>query len=350
MLSSCLQTRLKRLRRRRMNVHAEKTETAQQMEDAANGTDSRVESTEILDIMNEEDSVCVESGSVQSSAMVFGCGGTNTTCEACEEKQQARVVPVADSDRNDTQKEIGSVVDLPLEANSEEQGESSEEEESSDWILKLISLDFFQPCQIHGGCRKNECNFFCLERDGMQQGNGFPSLCKYCLNEPGFSGVCFQIRRYMYQNVVHVEDLGMYYDVNGIQAYFINGKRAVLLSPKSPPTNAAAVPAFDHVCPSCRVPLRPDCSFCSLHCKVWSQTGKVPRTPFPGLKRKRVMTFSVDDSDATVVRGSNLEPRDRSKSRSGRSLRSDFSQARFSKNARITNRRKRRTPVRSPEF
>eukprot|EP00890_Picochlorum_soloecismus_P003164 jgi/Picsp_1/3849/NSC_01361-R1_hypothetical zinc-dependent dna-binding protein len=339
-----------------MTVHAQKTETAPQMETAAYGDDGRVESTEILEIMDEDGSIGVESGSVQSIAMVFGCGSNSTPCDACccGETKEARLVPVADTDENHKQAEIdNAVVDHLPGAECEEKGESSEGEESSDWISRLISLDFFQPCRVHRGCRKNECNFFCLERDGggqQQQGNDIQALCKYCLDDPGFSGICFQIRRYMYQNVVHVEDLGMFYDASGIQAYFINGKRAVLLSPKSPPANTSAAPAFDHVCRSCRVPLRPDCSFCSLHCKVWSQTGKEPRTPFPAAKRKRVLTFSVDESDATVVRGNNLEPRDRSKSRPERSLRSEYSQARLSKNVRITNRRKRRRPMRSPEF
>ena len=336
-----------------MGVHAQKTETAP-MDAAEYENDSRAESTEILEIMSDGDSIGDDLGSVQSSVLVLGEGDIKKTCDAgcCGKRKQAELVSVVDRIMDLKQTKIDSlVVDLPTKTDCEEKSESSEEEESREWILKLISMDFFQPCDVHHGCRKNECNFFCLERDAQHQGNDFPALCKYCLDDPGFSGVCFQIRRYMYQNVVHVEDLGMFYDVSGIQAYFINGKRAVLLSPKSPPTNASAVPAFDHVCQSCRVPLRPDCSFCSLHCKVWNETGKEPQTPFPSVKSKRALTFSVDESDATVVRRNIFEPRDRSKSRSGRSLRREFSQAHLSNNVRISrNRRKSRKPVRSPEF
>jgi hypothetical protein len=334
-----------------MDVQAQKTETAQ-MDGAEYGKDSRTESTEILEIMSDGDSIGDDSGSVQSSVMVFGDESGNKTCDTggYGERKQARLVPLAiNTNMNLKQAETDPVVAvLPSRSECEEKSESSEEEESRDWISKMISLEFFQPCDVHHGCRKNECNFFCLERDAQHQGNGFQALCKYCLDDPGFNGICFQIRRYMYQNVVHVEDLGKYYDVGGIQAYCINGKRAVLLSPKSPPTNTSAVPAFDHVCRSCRVPLRPDCSFCSLHCKLWNETGKEPRTPFPAVKRKRALTFSVDESDATVLRRNNFEPKDRSKSRSGRR---DFSQAHLSNNVRIRrNRRKSRKPVRSPEF
>ncbi|KFM26353.1 hypothetical protein F751_4846 [Auxenochlorella protothecoides] len=88
-----------------------------------------------------------------------------------------------------------------------------------------------------------------------------------CLDSHGdCPGPVFQIRKYMYQTCVHVEDIAPLHDVTGIQAYLINSKRALLIHSKISAL-ASANSALDEICRGCQRPLRSDCQYCSLHCK-----------------------------------------------------------------------------------
>ena len=51
----------------------------------------------------------------------------------------------------------------------------------------------------------------------------------------------------MYQTCVHVDDLQGLCDTSGVQAYCINGKRAVLIHPKVM-TPGQQCPVFDNTC------------------------------------------------------------------------------------------------------
>lgn len=86
----------------------------------------------------------------------------------------------------------------------------------------------------------------------------------------------------MYQCVVHADELGPYFDLTGVQAYCINSRRAVLIHPKPPPPTASSQPAFITKCQGCEVPLRPDCSYCSVRCKVDVVYDLQPATPGAG--------------------------------------------------------------------
>jgi hypothetical protein len=129
-------------------------------------------------------------------------------------------------------------------------------------LLLLCAADFFQPCKIHSNLKKSECNFFYTSRSMTN------IICRYCINTLSVSRdeILFQIRRYMHKNVVLLEDLGKAFDCRGIQSYYINQKKAILLSPKG--RVPGSIPAFDTTCLSCRVPLRPDCTYCSLYCAL----------------------------------------------------------------------------------
>ena len=124
---------------------------------------------------------------------------------------------------------------------------------------------------------------------------------------------------------MHVDDIQPLYDVSGVQAYCINSRRAVLIHPKvrpgsrgeevlwldgdgdlkearpecmcptQPPSLSSPAsppplplqnvekeqkcPAFDHACMGCQKPLRADCTYCSLRCKVDVEYGFAPITP-----------------------------------------------------------------------
>eukprot|EP00887_Chlorella_sp_A99_P004681 scaffold4.g4681.t1 len=143
------------------------------------------------------------------------------------------------------------------------------------WLMGLFSTDLFSPCPRHPTLRKNECNQYCLTCSG-----GAPrGMCKYCLAEhAACGGRTWQIRKYMYQTCIHVEDIQPHFDVSGVQAYCINSKRAVLIHPKQMAPGMAC-PAFDNSCGGCAKPLRNDCTYCSLRCKVDVQFGLQPSTP-----------------------------------------------------------------------
>lgn len=145
------------------------------------------------------------------------------------------------------------------------------------WMLGLFE-EFFHPCRRHAGYSGNECKFLWFSSFGKHSLD-FAILCKHCLNDCKSFGTCLQVCRYMYQNVIRVEDLSGLYNPSGIQAYTINGKRAVLIQPRIPSPRALIMPVFKNVCDSCNVPLRPDCTYCSLYCKLWSQTSIEPQTP-----------------------------------------------------------------------
>eukprot|EP00890_Picochlorum_soloecismus_P001352 jgi/Picsp_1/2217/NSC_05681-R1_zinc-binding protein len=223
------------------------------------------------------------------------------------------------------------------------------------WFWGLISSDFFHPCGKHKDCKRNECKFYSLLR--CQKGEfEFAILCKHCMDEGAPIEMCFQIRRYMYQNVIHWEDLNTIYDPRGIQAYTINAKQAVLISPKILPAQAHVLPAFDHSCQSCRVPLRHDCTFCSLHCKIWSEMNDDLHNTMQN------MSLSSGTSDLGLVRAEIFEPKARVRSSSAKHSRDNHHHHDSSlhhhqstqmcdlENVDTTSRRKNSQPVRSPEF
>ena len=143
---------------------------------------------------------------------------------------------------------------------------SSLQEVDQDWMRQALAgmcrAAFFHPCPRHPQQKKNESNFY------VWSSYGSFVCCRHCMEEPSnFHGdLVFQIRRYMHREVVLVEDLSKVRDCRGIQSYYINQKKAVLLSPKE--QQADSTPAFDTTCVTCDVPLRPDCMFCSLICEL----------------------------------------------------------------------------------
>lgn len=131
-------------------------------------------------------------------------------------------------------------------------------------LLTLCSAQnqFFEPCRTHSRVKKNECNFFWMSEDLTRTA----VCCRHCDRVTGVepSGSLLQVRRYMHQNVVLYDDISKEHDCRDIQSYSINQKRALLLQPKW--QNATST--FDTYCSTCQVPLRADCSFCSLYCEL----------------------------------------------------------------------------------
>lgn len=90
-------------------------------------------------------------------------------------------------------------------------------------------MQFFHHCPKHPDMRRNECTFFCT---ACSPATG-RALCRGCLDGHDCQGTVFQIRKYMYQTCIRVEDLAPLTDITGVQAYLINSKRAVLIHPKA---------------------------------------------------------------------------------------------------------------------
>ncbi len=87
-------------------------------------------------------------------------------------------------------------------------------------------------------------------------------MCQYCLpaHAPSCCGKVFQVRKYMYQDVVHVDDLQPLLDVSRVQPYCINGRKALLLQPRA---SAGAAAAGDCPCGGCPRSVRPGQCCCA---------------------------------------------------------------------------------------
>ncbi|XP_022847710.1 uncharacterized protein LOC111370265 isoform X2 [Olea europaea var. sylvestris] len=77
------------------------------------------------------------------------------------------------------------------------------------WLKGLMEEKFFEQCGIHQNRRKNEKNIFCL--------NCCRSFCPHCLPSHTTSHPLLQVRRYVYQDVIRLDDLEKLIDCCYIQ-------------------------------------------------------------------------------------------------------------------------------------
>lgn len=207
--------------------------------------------------------------------------------------------------------DVGQLAIAPYNGNTDGADEaphdtvdSDESAKTAQWLDSLCDTEFFEECPVHPNHSKNRCVFFCV---GCSPNPGVKPMCRHCLEDHECQGcTLFQIRRYMYKSVVHVDDISRFCDVSAVQAYCINQKRAVLLRGKVVQEGSGA-PTFDTTCATCKIPLRPDCTYCSLECKLEDCIG--PRTPNTSRYCRQVCcsSSSGDSSDDTgMVRGVSL--------------------------------------------
>nr|XP_043634869.1 protein RGF1 INDUCIBLE TRANSCRIPTION FACTOR 1 [Erigeron canadensis] len=124
------------------------------------------------------------------------------------------------------------------------------------WLEGLMGESFFGICGIHEHKRKNEKNIFCL--DCCQ------SFCPHCLPSH-HSHPILQVRRYVYQDVVRLDDLEKLIDCSFVQSYTINSAKVIFLNQRAQ-TRSCKGPA--NSCLTCDRILQEPFHFCSLSCKV----------------------------------------------------------------------------------
>ncbi|CAA0819948.1 PLATZ transcription factor family protein [Striga hermonthica] len=125
-----------------------------------------------------------------------------------------------------------------------------------EWLEALYVQRFFAPCSIHDTAKKNEKNICCLDC--------CTSICPHCVLSHR-SHRLLQIRRYVYHEVVRLEDLEKLMDCSNIQAYTINAAKVVFI--KKRPQNRQFKGSGNY-CTSCDRSLQDPFIHCSLACKV----------------------------------------------------------------------------------
>ncbi|KAK6281158.1 hypothetical protein POUND7_014983 [Theobroma cacao] len=131
----------------------------------------------------------------------------------------------------------------------------------SDWLSTLLQSEFFGSCSDHQDLRKSEKNVFCIDCS--------LEFCRHCKAHGHHRSL--QICKYVYQDVVRVQEMQKHLDCSKIQTYKINGEKAVHLNPR--PQAKDAKPSTKSktgaACEACGRYLQdPPNRFCSIACKV----------------------------------------------------------------------------------
>lgn len=124
------------------------------------------------------------------------------------------------------------------------------------WLERLMAETFFGACGVHEDRRKNEKNVFCL--------HCCLSICPHCLSSHR-SHPLLQVRRYVYHDVIRLDDLEKLVDCSNIQPYTINSAKVIFLNQR-PQSRTCKGPA--NACFTCDRILQEPFHFCSLSCKV----------------------------------------------------------------------------------
>uniref|UniRef100_A0A7N0UVI4 B box-type domain-containing protein n=1 Tax=Kalanchoe fedtschenkoi TaxID=63787 RepID=A0A7N0UVI4_KALFE len=122
-----------------------------------------------------------------------------------------------------------------------------------EWLDLLLRENFFDPCSFHQFAKKN---VFCVDC--------CDSLCPHCLLSHS-SHRLLQIRRYVYNDVLLLDDAEKLLDCSSVQPYISNGAKVVFLNPR--PSNRSHT-ASGNMCVSCDRVLQDPFFFCSISCKV----------------------------------------------------------------------------------
>ncbi|XXG58994.1 hypothetical protein AAC387_Pa04g1164 [Persea americana] len=133
-----------------------------------------------------------------------------------------------------------------------------------EWLDLLLQSKFFMPCLNlnHEELRRGEINVFCIDCKVC--------LCQYCFATPMHSGhKQLQIRRYMYRDVVKINDMQKLMNCSHVMPYTLNSAKVILLNPR--PQAAKPPTKLNEIGPNCmsceRMLVEPN-RYCSIACKV----------------------------------------------------------------------------------
>ncbi|KAL9315592.1 hypothetical protein ACSQ67_016593 [Phaseolus vulgaris] len=124
------------------------------------------------------------------------------------------------------------------------------------WLQVLLTEKFYNACIIHEEAKKNEKNVYCLDC--------CISLCPHCLS-PHRSHRLLQIRRYVYHDVIRLDDAAKLIDCTSVQSYTTNSAKVVFLNQRPQTRNFRGSGNF---CSTCDRSLQDPYHFCSLSCKI----------------------------------------------------------------------------------
>ncbi|MQL83756.1 hypothetical protein Taro_016244, partial [Colocasia esculenta] len=124
------------------------------------------------------------------------------------------------------------------------------------WLETLGTERFFVSCAAHETEKKNEKNICCLDC--------CTSICPHCVPSHRLHRLV-QVRRYVYNDVVRVEDLEKLIDCSNVQSYTINSSKVVFIRKRA---QSRHFKGSGNICTSCDRVLQEPYIHCSLGCKV----------------------------------------------------------------------------------
>ncbi|KAJ4905306.1 PLATZ transcription factor family protein [Raphanus sativus] len=124
------------------------------------------------------------------------------------------------------------------------------------WLKVLLKEKFFNACLEHEDAKKNEKNILCIDC--------CLSICPHCLPSHN-SHRLLQIRRYVYNDVLKVEDGSKLMDCSLIQPYITNSSKVVFINERP---HSRHFRGSGNFCYTCDRSLQSPYVFCSLSCKI----------------------------------------------------------------------------------
>ncbi|GJV01716.1 putative PLATZ transcription factor family protein [Tanacetum coccineum] len=163
------------------------------------------------------------------------------------------------------------------------------------WLENLLKETFFNVCMIHENAKKNEKNIFCVDC--------CEAICHHCVVDHN-SHRLLQIRRYVYHDVIRVDDVEKLLDSSLIQAYKNNKAKVMFLHSRlqTRPCRSSSN------CINCDRSLQEPHLFCSISCKI-NQIMKTNGLMSDYLRECKVLTLPEPGSeDGLLTPDSVLEP------------------------------------------
>ncbi|XP_023548824.1 uncharacterized protein LOC111807359 [Cucurbita pepo subsp. pepo] len=125
------------------------------------------------------------------------------------------------------------------------------------WLQALLTHKFFNACVLHEHAKKNEKNIFCFDCS--------LGICPHCLSSHS-SHKLLQIRRYVYHDVIRLDDATKLIDCAFVQSYTTNSAKVVFLKQRPQTRNFRG--SSGNLCSTCDRSLQDPYLFCSLSCKI----------------------------------------------------------------------------------